>query len=88
MPPAVIVDAAGGQIGGAARFKVELHRYLARTGRQDVHIIGAERQVDPAWLLRREVARPTSSRRIALNNVSFVSPGGSAGLCYATLWTS
>lgn len=76
MPPAVVVDAAGGQIGGAARFKVELHRYLARTGRQDVHIIGAKRQVDPGWLLRREVARPTSNRRIALNNVSFVSPGG------------
>lgn len=76
MPATVIVDAAGGQIGGAARFKVELHRYLARTGRDDVHIIGAERQVDPAWLLRREVARPTSGRRIALNNVSFVSPVG------------
>jgi glycosyltransferase involved in cell wall biosynthesis len=72
----VVIDAAGGQIGGAARFKVELHRYLARTGRQDVHIIGAKRQVDPAWLLRREVTSPTSGRRIALNNVSFVSPGG------------
>jgi hypothetical protein len=76
MPPAVVVDAAGGQIGGAARFKVELRRYLARTGRNDVHIIGAERQVDPAWLLRREVATPTRGRRIALNNVSFVTPGG------------
>ena len=76
MPPAVVVDAAGGQIGGAARFKVELHRYLAHTGRQDVRIIGAERQVDPAWLLRREAARPTGGRRIALNNVSFVGPGG------------
>ncbi|MGA8110295.1 MAG: glycosyltransferase [Acidobacteriaceae bacterium] len=76
MPPAVVVDAAGGQIGGAARFKLELHRYLAQTGRQDVHIIGAKRQVDPGWLLRREVARPTGGRRIALNNVSFVGPGG------------
>lgn len=75
MRSAVIVDAAGGQIGGAARFKVELHRYLARTGRKDVHVIGAERQVDPAWLLRREVAMPTGGRRIALNNVSFVGPG-------------
>ena len=76
MPPAVVVDAAGGQIGGAARFKLELHRYLAQTGRQDVHIIGAKRQVDPGWLLRREVAPPTGGRRIALNNVSFVGPGG------------
>lgn len=75
MPSAVVVDAAGGQIGGAARFKVELHRYLARTGRRDVHIIGATRQVDPGWLLRREITRPAGSRRVALNNVSFVSPG-------------
>src|SRR5260221_10714531 len=75
MPPAVIVDAAGGQVGGAARFKVELQRYLARTGRRDVHIIGAKRQVGPAWLLRREVALPAKGRRIALNNVSFVTPG-------------
>jgi glycosyltransferase involved in cell wall biosynthesis len=72
---AVIVDSAGGQMGGAARFKVELHRYLSDTGRKDVHIIGADRRVDPAWLLRREVAMPTKGRRIALNNVSFVTPG-------------
>lgn len=73
--PAVLVDAAGGQVGGAARFKVELHRYLAHTGRKDVRIIGATRQVDPAWLLRREVPVSVKGRRIALNNVSFVTPG-------------
>jgi glycosyltransferase involved in cell wall biosynthesis len=73
---AVIVDAAGGQVGGAARFKVELRRYLAQSGRGDVRIIGAERRVDPVWLLRREVAIPKRGRRVALNNVSFVSPGG------------
>lgn len=61
MPSAVVVDAAGGQIGGAARFKVELHRYLARTGRRDVHIIGATRQVDPGWLLRREITQPPAA---------------------------
>jgi glycosyltransferase involved in cell wall biosynthesis len=75
MSPAVIVDAAGGPTGGAARFKVELHRYIARSGRQDVQIIGAQRRLDPAWLVRRELAMPTRRRRVALNNVSFLSPG-------------
>jgi glycosyltransferase involved in cell wall biosynthesis len=75
MPPAVIVDAAGGQIGGAARFKVELHRYIATTGRDDVRIIGANRQLDPGWLVRREFGISARRRRIALNNVSFVGPG-------------
>jgi glycosyltransferase involved in cell wall biosynthesis len=71
----VIVDAAGGQVGGAARFRTELHRYLARTGRRDIRVIGANRQVDPAWLLRREAAARARDRRISLNNVSFVTPG-------------
>jgi hypothetical protein len=75
MPPAVVVDAAGGQIGGAARFKVELRRYIELTGRDDVRIIGADRRLDPAWLLRREVGISARRRRIALNNVSFVGPG-------------
>lgn len=75
MTAGVIVDAAGGQIGGAARFKVELRRYVAQSGRRDVQIIGAERRVGPAWLLKREVAIPKCGRRVALNNVSFVSPG-------------
>ena len=40
MTAAVIVDAAGAQMGGAARFLVELRGYLERTGREDVEIIG------------------------------------------------
>jgi glycosyltransferase involved in cell wall biosynthesis len=72
----VTIDIAGAQMGGAARFAAELHSYLARTGRKDVRIIGARRRVDPAWLLRREMAAPTRGRRIALNNVSFIAPGG------------
>ena len=52
----VIVDAAGGPEGGAARFKVELRRYVARSGRKDLQIIGMGRRVDPAWLLRRETS--------------------------------
>jgi glycosyltransferase involved in cell wall biosynthesis len=72
----VTVDIAGAQMGGAARFGAELYGYLGRTGRKDVAVIGARRQVGPAWLLRREMAKPTSARRVALNNVSFVAPGG------------
>jgi glycosyltransferase involved in cell wall biosynthesis len=74
--PAVIVDAAGGQVGGAARFRVELLRYVAQSGRSDVRIIGAKHRATPAWLLRREAVGLRRGRRIALNNVSFVSPGG------------
>lgn len=75
MASAVVVDVAGGQVGGAARFRLELRRYLAQSGRKDVQVIGAQRRVNPAWLLRREVAMPTRGRRVALNNVSFVTPG-------------
>lgn len=70
------MDIAGAQMGGAARYAAELRSYLARTGRRDVRLIGEKRRVNPAWLIRREVARPAAQRRIALNNVSFVTPGG------------
>jgi len=73
---AVIVDVAGGPMGGAARFRDELHSYLARTGRGDVRIIGSRRRVGAAWLLRRELNGWARSRRVALNNVGFVTPGG------------
>ena len=36
MTAAVVVDAAGAQMGGAARYLHELHGYLGRTGRSDV----------------------------------------------------
>ncbi len=75
MTAVVTVDVAGGQVGGAARFRAELSRYLAQTKRADVRIIGTARQLDAAWLLRREVARPTRGRRVSLNNVSFVTAG-------------
>lgn len=76
MAASVTVDVAGGPMGGAARFRVELYNYLKRTGRKDVRIIGADRRLDPAWLMRREIAGHSRSRRVALNNVSFVIPGG------------
>jgi glycosyltransferase involved in cell wall biosynthesis len=72
----VTVDIAGASMGGAARYAAELEDYLARTGRQDVRVIGKAQRVAPAWLARREVMRPCAARRVAVNNVSFVLPGG------------
>jgi Glycosyl transferases group 1 len=72
----VTVDVAGALMGGAARLRAELDRYLERTGRDDVQVIGTSRRVDPAWLVRREMTMPSRSRRVALNNVSFVTFGG------------
>ncbi len=76
MTAAVTVDVSGALMGGAARILLELLGYLERTGRDDVEIIGSQRRVRPGWLLRRELTRPARSRRVALNNVSFVTPGG------------
>jgi glycosyltransferase involved in cell wall biosynthesis len=76
MTAAVTVDAAGGQLGGAARYRDELRGYLARTGREDVEIIGALRRIGPGWLVRRELSSRPRSRRVALNNIGFVAPGG------------
>jgi glycosyltransferase involved in cell wall biosynthesis len=76
VPAAVTVDAAGSSMGGAARFASELHRYLDRTGRDDVRVIGGCHRIGPAWLLRREMSRPRQGRFVALNNVGFVTPGG------------
>jgi hypothetical protein len=73
---AVTVDLAGGQLGGAARYRHELTGYLERRARADVKIIGASRQLNPAWLAAREATAVRRSRRIALNNVGFLTPGG------------
>ena len=49
---AVTVDAAGAQMGGAARYLEELRGYLARTGREDIEIIG----YDPHPAIKAPVA--------------------------------
>jgi glycosyltransferase involved in cell wall biosynthesis len=72
----VTVDTAGARMGGAARFASELDRYLNRTGRDDVRVIGGAHRVGPAWLLRREMSRPRRGRFVALNNIGFVTPAG------------
>ena len=75
---AVVVDAAGARMGGAARYLDELRCYLERSRRGDVTVIGAGRGVGPGWLLRREAGRGVlrARRRVALNNVGFCGPGG------------
>jgi len=72
----VTVDVAGGPMGGAARFRNEFYRYLAQTRHGDVKTIGDARRVDPMWLLQRELATLKRGRRVALNNVGFLAPGG------------
>jgi hypothetical protein len=74
--PAVTVDVAGGSAGGAARFRDELYGYLGRSEREDVRVIGGQQSVSRSWLVRREALGHTGSRRIALNNIGFVTPGG------------
>lgn len=76
MRQTVTVDVAGAAMGGAARYLAELQRYLSRTGRSDVSLIGTAKRLSSHWLLRRELSQPGAARRIALNNVGFVAPGG------------
>lgn len=63
-------------MGGAARFRAEFYDYLALSGRQDVRVIGDREHVNPSWLVRREVAGLGKTKRVAVNNVGFVTPGG------------
>jgi hypothetical protein len=72
----VTIDLAGGQVGGAARFRAEVRGYLERSARDDIRAIGAGRNLNPGWLAAREAAAVRKSRRVALNNVGFLTPGG------------
>jgi glycosyltransferase involved in cell wall biosynthesis len=72
----VTIDLAGGQIGGAGRYRGELSGYLERHARHDIKVIGTRRRLSAAWLAAREAIAVRRSRRIALNNVGFLTPGG------------
>ena len=76
MDTTVTVDLSGGQVGGAARYRAELIGYLERHARHDIKVIGTRRQLGPVWLAAREATAVRRSRRIALNNVGFLTPGG------------
>jgi glycosyltransferase involved in cell wall biosynthesis len=73
---AVTIDLAGGNLGGAARYRGELSGYLERRARHDVRLIGGRRRLSPVWLAAREATAVRRSRRIALNNVGFLTSGG------------
>jgi hypothetical protein len=72
----VTVDLAGGNIGGAGRYRTELSGYLERRARHDIKLIGTRRHLSAAWLAIREATAVRRGRRIALNNVGFLTPGG------------
>jgi len=72
----VTIDIAGGQVGGAARYATEVYGYLRRSAHDDVKVIGRQRRLGPAWLAIREAKAVRRSRRVALNNVGFFTPGG------------
>jgi hypothetical protein len=63
-------------VGGARRYLTELNGYLQRRARCDVKVIGARRQLSPAWLALREASAVRRGRRVAVNNVGFLTPGG------------
>jgi glycosyltransferase involved in cell wall biosynthesis len=72
----VTIDIAGGQVGGAARYANEVYGYLRRASHDDIKVIGMQRRLGPAWLAIREAKAVRRSRRVALNNVGFFTPGG------------
>jgi glycosyltransferase involved in cell wall biosynthesis len=71
----VVVDTAGGNVGGAARWRAELDTYLSGDTRP-VRVIGRGQRVTAGWLLRRERLARGATVAVAPNNVSFALAGG------------
>ena len=72
----IYVDQAGSISGGAGRLRHELLLYLTKSGRSDVEVIGLHTRLTPQWLAKRELEARGARRKIALNNASFMVPGG------------
>jgi glycosyl transferase family 1 len=71
----VVLDVAGGAIGGAARWAAELDGFLA--GREaPVAVVGRHRRLTAGWLARRERHAAGARIAVAANNVPFVVCGG------------
>jgi glycosyltransferase involved in cell wall biosynthesis len=70
----VAIDVAGGDRGGAARWREELDLYLAGSA-QRVLRIGDRQRVTPTWLLHRESLTRRCDLVVAPNNVSFAVSG-------------
>lgn len=73
--PQAYIDCAGASIGGAARFLRELDTWLTAE-QPPVSVVGRERSLTSSWMVRRELEVDRRVRRISLNNVSMVTPGG------------
>lgn len=69
----VVVDVAGGDLGGAGRWRHELDRYVA--DRTVPAVIGRGRRLTTPWLLRRERMAGGADIVVAPNNVSFAISG-------------
>ncbi|WP_320065383.1 glycosyltransferase [Micromonospora sp. RTGN7] len=70
----VLLDIAGSEIGGAARWRAELEQYLA--ARPDAAtVVGQGRRITSSWLLRRERLAHGYGLVVAPNNLSFAISG-------------
>lgn len=77
-PPAgwkgIVVDVAGGNVGGAARWRAELEAHLTLS-QSSVRQIGRGQYLTPKWLFQRERLAAQASLVVASNNMSFVMRG-------------
>lgn len=71
-----VVDTAGAVMGGAAKYLGELRRYLIRSDRADVQLVGMDQTLTPMWLAKREWSARQAPLRIALNNAGYVNKRG------------
>lgn len=71
-----VVDVAGARVGGAKRFLDELDLFLQDEPTEGITVVGRDRALTPAWLVRREWHARGAASKIAINNASFSGPGG------------
>lgn len=70
-----ILDLAGGEGGGAGRFRAQYLRYADARSIPAGAVLGLDEHVTPSWLVRRERLAQGSTKAIAANNVGFVRAG-------------
>jgi len=70
-----VIDIAGATTGGAGRWRREALQWVAGGSRTNVTLVGLKEHVTPGWLVRRERVE-WARRRIAANNVSYVTGAG------------
>lgn len=71
----VVMDLAGGQSGGAGRFRAQYLEYATDRSPSSASVIGLDQFLTPRWLARREAAARGADKVIAANNVSFTLVG-------------